>query len=70
MELSFSLSPACRGHSEKAAVYKLGRGFSPELYHAGNPGLKSPGSRTMRNKVCCLSYPVYGIYYGSLSWLR
>jgi len=35
MELSFSLSPACWGHSEKAAIYQLGRGFSPELYYAG-----------------------------------
>ena len=52
--ISFS---TMRGHSQKVAVYKLGREFSPESYHADTLILGLAAFRTMRNKFWLFKAP-------------
>ena len=47
---------------------KQGSRASPETDHAGSLASDFPTSRT-RRRVCCLSYPVYGILLKQLKWL-
>lgn len=55
----FSVFSAMQVYKEKVAIYRPGRGLSPNTRSASTLNLNFSAFRTMRN-VCFLNHPVYG----------